>query len=208
MQPLPTSTCPTSPQAREWYRQDLVGQGIQDSGVPRESLFLVSKLHPRNLGRGAARKAFEATLADLKTDYLDVSRLSGTCRKGGARLPQAGSWPRDWPTPQPPIRPRPADAPDLLPCPCPALPPAAVADALPTLHSGGQQLQPLAGTRSVTRLVTCVAPLPCRRVWVQPLHAMCLRTARRRPSLAHYMLACAVPAWRLPGHLAGHVGGV
>lgn len=82
---LLTPTRATTRQAREWYRQDLVGQGIQDSGVARESLFLVSKLHPRNLGREAARKAFEATLADLKTDYLDVSWLCGGTRGPGRK---------------------------------------------------------------------------------------------------------------------------
>ena len=45
-----------SAQAREWYREDLVGRGIAqamalDAGLRREHLFLTSKLHPRHLGR-------------------------------------------------------------------------------------------------------------------------------------------------------------
>ena len=34
-------------QAQEWYREDLVGRALLDSGVPREQVFLISKLHPR-----------------------------------------------------------------------------------------------------------------------------------------------------------------
>ena len=41
-------------QAQEWYREDLVGQAIIESGVPREQLFLTSKLHPRYHGYDAA----------------------------------------------------------------------------------------------------------------------------------------------------------
>jgi hypothetical protein len=35
-------------QAQEWYREDLVGQALLKSGVPREQVFLTSKLHPRS----------------------------------------------------------------------------------------------------------------------------------------------------------------
>ncbi len=36
-------------QAQEWYREDLVGLALLKSGVPREQVFLTSKLHPRCL---------------------------------------------------------------------------------------------------------------------------------------------------------------
>ena len=38
-------------QAREWYREDLVASAVLQSGVPRDQLFLTSKLHPRHLGK-------------------------------------------------------------------------------------------------------------------------------------------------------------
>jgi hypothetical protein len=44
---------PIELQAREWYREDLVGQAIADSGVRRDSLFLTSKLHPRDLAQAS-----------------------------------------------------------------------------------------------------------------------------------------------------------
>ena len=34
-------------QAPEWYREDLVGQALLESSVPRDQVFLTSKLHPR-----------------------------------------------------------------------------------------------------------------------------------------------------------------
>ncbi|RAK95406.1 aldo/keto reductase [Aspergillus ibericus CBS 121593] len=49
-----------------------VGDGIRESGVPREDIFLTSKLwnthhHPENV-----EAAVDKTLADLQTDYLDL----------------------------------------------------------------------------------------------------------------------------------------
>ncbi len=38
----------------EWYREDLVGQAVIESGIPREELFLTSKLHPRHHGYDSA----------------------------------------------------------------------------------------------------------------------------------------------------------
>lgn len=49
-------------QAREWYREDLVGQGLAASGVPRGEVFITSKLHPRHLGADVTRKQFNQTL--------------------------------------------------------------------------------------------------------------------------------------------------
>ena len=41
-------------QAREWYREDLVGQAIEESGVQSNRLFVTSKLHPRHHGYATA----------------------------------------------------------------------------------------------------------------------------------------------------------
>lgn len=35
-----------SAQAREWYREDLVGEALQKSSVPRSDLFITSKCAP------------------------------------------------------------------------------------------------------------------------------------------------------------------
>lgn len=37
-------------QGREWYQEDATGQSIKASGIPREQLFITTKIHPRHLG--------------------------------------------------------------------------------------------------------------------------------------------------------------
>jgi diketogulonate reductase-like aldo/keto reductase len=49
--------------------------GIALDGVPRDRLFLVSKVLPGNAGRADTIAACEDSLARLKTDYLDVYLL-------------------------------------------------------------------------------------------------------------------------------------
>jgi len=59
----------------EFYgNQVQVGQAIQQSGIPREELFLCSKVWTTTIERGpqAIRDQFEQTLRDLQTDYLDL----------------------------------------------------------------------------------------------------------------------------------------
>jgi len=49
-----------------------VGEGIRASGVPREEVFVTSKLNNGFHARGAALKAFDGTLEALGFDYLDL----------------------------------------------------------------------------------------------------------------------------------------
>jgi diketogulonate reductase-like aldo/keto reductase len=49
-----------------------VGQGIIESGVPRNEIFLTSKLANTEHGYEKTKKAFLKTLELLKTDYLDL----------------------------------------------------------------------------------------------------------------------------------------
>ena len=58
--------------ARVYANEKLVGQGILESGVSREDIFLTSKLRNSAHGYENVRKEVEATLADLQTDYLDL----------------------------------------------------------------------------------------------------------------------------------------
>ncbi|GLC55313.1 hypothetical protein PLESTB_000971400 [Pleodorina starrii] len=79
-----------SAQAREWYREDLVGQAMSDflgaakargnvtAGVEvvrREDIFVTSKLHPRHLGYHTTLKQFNATLRDLRSPFVDLFLL-------------------------------------------------------------------------------------------------------------------------------------
>lgn len=49
-----------------------IGQAIADSGIDRNELFLTSKLWNSERGYESTLKAFEKTLSDLQTDYLDL----------------------------------------------------------------------------------------------------------------------------------------
>jgi diketogulonate reductase-like aldo/keto reductase len=49
-----------------------VGQAIKESGVPREEIFLVSKVWNSEQGYDTTIKAFEESLKRLQTDYLDM----------------------------------------------------------------------------------------------------------------------------------------
>ncbi|KAK9901257.1 hypothetical protein WJX75_002791 [Coccomyxa subellipsoidea] len=64
-----------SAQAQEWYREDLVGQALLKSGVPREQVFLTSKLHPRHHGRDEAMIQFTKSLSALAVEQVDLFLL-------------------------------------------------------------------------------------------------------------------------------------
>lgn len=49
-----------------------VGQGIKDSGLKREEIFVTSKLRNASHGYEATKEAFEKTLERLGLDYLDL----------------------------------------------------------------------------------------------------------------------------------------
>ncbi|NLV58772.1 MAG: aldo/keto reductase [Clostridiales bacterium] len=58
--------------ARIYGNEAGVGQGIRASGVPREEIFLTTKLWNEDIRRGRAREAFAESLAALGTDYVDL----------------------------------------------------------------------------------------------------------------------------------------
>ena len=49
-----------------------VGRAVRDSGVPREEIFVVSKLMPKDHGRESTRAALNATLGRLGLSYVDL----------------------------------------------------------------------------------------------------------------------------------------
>jgi len=59
----------------EFYNNEaMVGQALRECGVPREQLFLASKMWTTTIDKGeaAVRAQVEKSLADLQTDYLDL----------------------------------------------------------------------------------------------------------------------------------------
>ncbi len=49
-----------------------VGAAIRESGIPREELFITSKLHNRDQGYLSTKRAFKRSLSELGLDYLDL----------------------------------------------------------------------------------------------------------------------------------------
>lgn len=49
-----------------------VGQGIKESGIPREEIFITSKVWNEEQGYESTLEAFERSLQKLNTDYLDL----------------------------------------------------------------------------------------------------------------------------------------
>ncbi|MFK3979982.1 aldo/keto reductase [Micromonospora sp. NPDC050397] len=58
-----------------------VGRALRDSGVPREEVFLATKLPAEHAGD--ERRTFDASLAALGTDYLDLWLIHWPPQRGG-----------------------------------------------------------------------------------------------------------------------------
>ena len=58
--------------AATYGNEEGVGDAMSKSGIPREEIFLTSKLWVADQGYDSAMKAFEKTLKKLQTDYLDL----------------------------------------------------------------------------------------------------------------------------------------
>ena len=83
--------------AREWYREDLVGKAIQSSGIDRSSLFITSKIHPRDLGEIPTRVAITTSLSNVRTTYLDLMLLHySKCFGNLCKEEPAGTWKDSW----------------------------------------------------------------------------------------------------------------
>ena len=58
--------------AAAYKNEGSVGKAIRESGVAREDIFITSKLWNEDRGYENTKKAFENTLKELGTDYLDL----------------------------------------------------------------------------------------------------------------------------------------
>lgn len=68
--------------AGAYQNEDLVGQGLKESGFPREELFITSKLRNGAHGYENVRREVEETLNKLGTDYLDLYLIHWPVVKG------------------------------------------------------------------------------------------------------------------------------
>ncbi len=58
--------------AAVYQNEEAVGTAIQKSGVPRENIFVTTKLWIQDAGYESAKKAFERSLKRLQLDHLDL----------------------------------------------------------------------------------------------------------------------------------------
>jgi 2,5-diketo-D-gluconate reductase A len=58
--------------AASYQNEEAVGKAIKRSGVPREELFITTKLWVQDAGYENTKKAFEKSLKRLQLDYLDL----------------------------------------------------------------------------------------------------------------------------------------
>lgn len=61
--------------AKNYANEEEVGRGIKMSGVPRDQLFITTKLWIKDYGYEHAKQAFEASLERIGTDYIDLYLL-------------------------------------------------------------------------------------------------------------------------------------
>lgn len=58
--------------AQAYHNEDAVGRAIAQCGIPRQELFLTTKVWISNAGYEKAKASIEASLHNLKTDYVDL----------------------------------------------------------------------------------------------------------------------------------------
>ena len=58
--------------AASYGNEEAVGRAIADSGIPREELFITTKMWIQHTGEDTARREFDKSLRNLGLDYLDL----------------------------------------------------------------------------------------------------------------------------------------
>jgi len=58
--------------AAGYLNEEAVGRAIKRSGIPREELFVTTKIWVQDAGYESAKRAFEKSLKKLQLDYLDL----------------------------------------------------------------------------------------------------------------------------------------
>lgn len=61
--------------AAAYMNESDVGKAVKESGIPREEIYITSKLWLQDYGYEAARRGIETSLKNLDTDYIDLYLL-------------------------------------------------------------------------------------------------------------------------------------
>ena len=58
--------------AHAYQNERSVGQAVKESGIPREEIWITTKLWPSEYGEGKTSDAIDKMLQRLDTDYIDL----------------------------------------------------------------------------------------------------------------------------------------
>ena len=86
--------------ASGYHNEEAVGEGIRRSGVPRERIFVVTKVAPHDQGYEAAMASVRRSLQRMRLEYLDLVLIHWP----GGWQPQQREWPAErWLAEGPPL---------------------------------------------------------------------------------------------------------
>ena len=72
-------------------------QALAVASVPRDEIFITTKVHPKHLGYANTLQAFAASLRDLKTPYVDLLLLHySQCFGILCQNTPEGTWKDSW----------------------------------------------------------------------------------------------------------------
>jgi len=85
-------------QAHEWgYTEEDVGRAVKDSGVPRNDIWIQTKIHPKDLGYARTLEVIEDSYERMKTDYVDSVLIHfPTCHTCQPDEQPSGTWKDTW----------------------------------------------------------------------------------------------------------------
>lgn len=72
--------------AASYFNEREVGEAIRESGLPRESVFVTSKLWVQDYEYDDALRGFDRSLSELGLDYIDLYLLHKPSMQPGAHL--------------------------------------------------------------------------------------------------------------------------
>ena len=61
--------------AQAYYNEQFLGKAWHKSGLKREELFITTKIAVTNFGFDKTKRSFDGSLANLRTDYVDLLLL-------------------------------------------------------------------------------------------------------------------------------------
>ena len=78
------------------YDEEALGAALEESGIARQDVFLISKVNPQNYGKGRTLDSIDESLRRLKVDHIDLMLLHAKECGGLPFCLEAGNWKDAW----------------------------------------------------------------------------------------------------------------